>query len=50
LNKVRAALESACVIFVDENGEGPGVRLRKSAAGSKVVSIPLEDLKAENDD
>lgn len=24
-----AALESAGVIFVDENGEGPGVRLRK---------------------
>jgi DNA-binding XRE family transcriptional regulator len=27
---VRAALESAGVIFVDENGEGPGVRLRKA--------------------
>jgi hypothetical protein len=26
---VRAALESAGVIFVNENGEGPGVRLRK---------------------
>ena len=26
---VRLALESAGVIFVDENGEGPGVRLRK---------------------
>lgn len=26
---VRQALESAGVIFVDENGEGPGVRLRK---------------------
>ena len=24
-----AALESAGVIFIDENGEGPGVRLRK---------------------
>jgi hypothetical protein len=30
LAAVRAALESAGVIFVDENGEGPGVRLRKS--------------------
>lgn len=29
LGKVRAALEKAGVIFVDENGEGPGVRLRK---------------------
>ncbi|EHM02026.1 hypothetical protein HMPREF9946_01544 [Acetobacteraceae bacterium AT-5844] len=26
---IRAALEEAGVIFVDENGEGPGVRLRK---------------------
>jgi bifunctional ADP-heptose synthase (sugar kinase/adenylyltransferase) len=26
---VRAALEAAGVIFVEENGEGPGVRLRK---------------------
>ena len=29
LDDMRAALESAGVIFVDENGEGPGVRLRK---------------------
>jgi transcriptional regulator with XRE-family HTH domain len=28
--KIVAALEAAGVIFVDENGEGPGVRLRKS--------------------
>ena len=27
---IRAALESAGVIFVEENGEGPGVRLRKA--------------------
>ena len=26
---VRTALEAAGVIFVEENGEGPGVRLRK---------------------
>jgi len=26
---MRRALESAGVIFVDANGEGPGVRLRK---------------------
>ncbi len=26
---IRTALEAAGVIFVDENGEGPGVRLRK---------------------
>lgn len=26
---IRAALESAGVIFIDGNGDGPGVRLRK---------------------
>ena len=29
IERVRSALEAAGVIFVDENGEGPGVRLRK---------------------
>jgi transcriptional regulator with XRE-family HTH domain len=29
LDALRRALESAGVIFVEENGEGPGVRLRK---------------------
>lgn len=28
---IQQALEAAGVIFVPENGEGPGVRLRKSA-------------------
>ncbi len=28
---IRAALEDAGVIFIDANGEGPGVRLRKDA-------------------
>lgn len=28
---IRAALESAGVEFIDENGGGPGVRLRKKA-------------------
>jgi transcriptional regulator with XRE-family HTH domain len=30
LEALRGALESAGVIFVEENGEGPGVRLRKA--------------------
>lgn len=30
-DKILAALEAAGVIFIEENGEGPGVRLRKSA-------------------
>jgi predicted transcriptional regulator len=28
-NKIRTALEAAGVEFIDENGGGPGVRLRK---------------------
>ena len=31
---IRAALESSGVIFVEENGEGPGVRLRKAPQGT----------------
>jgi transcriptional regulator with XRE-family HTH domain len=30
LSAIRKALESAGVIFVEENGEGAGVRLRKA--------------------
>jgi transcriptional regulator with XRE-family HTH domain len=29
IETIRTALEAAGVIFIDENGEGPGVRLRK---------------------
>ena len=35
LAAIRAALESAGVIFVEENGEGPGVRLRKAPQGTE---------------
>lgn len=31
---IRAALEAAGVIFIDENGDGPGVRLRKAGRGA----------------
>lgn len=33
--KIVAALEKAGVIFVEENGEGPGVRLRKDRSKQK---------------
>ena len=33
VNAIRTALESAGVIFIAENGDGPGVRLRKDAEG-----------------
>ena len=29
--RLETALQAAGVIFIDENGEGPGVRLRKGA-------------------
>jgi len=49
--KIVAALEAAGVIFVDENGEGPGVRLRKSKQqSSAAATIAVEDLNAENDE
>ncbi len=31
VNFIRRALEAAGVIFIEENGSGPGVRLRKVA-------------------
>lgn len=32
VDAIRVALENAGVIFVDENGDGPGVRLRKGSS------------------
>jgi transcriptional regulator with XRE-family HTH domain len=42
---MQAALEKAGVIFLDENGDGPGVRLRKRRRGKQVA-----DPSAENDE
>ncbi len=47
---VRTALESAGVIFVDENGEGHGVRLRKAAMGATPATIPVKDLNASSEE
>ena len=33
LNAIRTALENAGVEFIDENGGGPGVRLKKAVKG-----------------
>ncbi|MHC2017621.1 helix-turn-helix domain-containing protein [Methylobacterium sp. CM6247] len=33
-DKILSALEAAGVIFIEQNGEGPGVRLRKARANS----------------
>ncbi|MBB3930056.1 transcriptional regulator with XRE-family HTH domain [Kaistia hirudinis] len=47
LGAIRKALETAGVIFVDENGEGPGVRLRKARHDE---GTRPDDLNAGNDD
>ena len=38
---IQRALEAAGVVFVEENGHGPGVRLRK-AAGQSIPTIEDE--------
>ena len=43
-----SALEAAGVIFVDENGQGAGVRLRKPAPDPD--SFPPDQLNASNDE
>lgn len=42
---IRAALEAAGVIFVAENGEGPGVRLRKQRLANQAA--PANDLNSK---
>ena len=42
------ALEAGGVVFVAENGGGPGVRLKKRSNGPQ--SIATEDLNASNDE
>lgn len=38
MTKLREAMEAAGVIFLDENGEGPGVRLAKRRKAGKARS------------
>lgn len=38
LADIRAALEGGGVLFIDQNGAGPGVRLRDRAEGDKASS------------
>lgn len=47
LQVMRAALETAGVIFIAESGEGPGVRLRKDRPAAE--GLKLDELSAEND-
>ncbi|WP_319935983.1 helix-turn-helix transcriptional regulator [Lichenihabitans sp. Uapishka_5] len=48
LAAVVRALEAAGCIFIAENGEGPGVRLRKVSGGERhAISEQIETLEAE---
>jgi transcriptional regulator with XRE-family HTH domain len=47
IGAIRAALESAGVEFINENGGGPGVRLRNRRSG---MTIAADDLNASNDE
>jgi hypothetical protein len=42
---MRAALESAGVEFIAENGGGPGVRLKKTAKGVEEISREIDALE-----
>lgn len=45
--KIIVALESAGVIFVEENGEGPGVRLKKHPETVAGLTGQIDVLKAD---
>ncbi len=47
ISAVRRALESAGVIFVAENGDGPGVRLRKPEPSAAEVAERIAKLEAK---
>jgi transcriptional regulator with XRE-family HTH domain len=47
VDKMRAALETAGVVFIPKNGGGAGVRLRK---GRESKYLGWEDLNASNDE
>lgn len=46
LDVLRRALEAGGVVFVEENGEGPGVRLRKQGVNE---GLRPDELNAGND-
>jgi DNA-binding XRE family transcriptional regulator len=49
VSMIKHALEAAGVIFVAENGEGLGVRLKKER-GAAPDTIPLDKRNASNDE
>lgn len=47
VEKIRTTLEKVGILFIDEDGEGPGVRLRKT--GARDEGLRPEELTSEND-
>lgn len=47
MQAMRRSLETAGVIFVAENGEGPGVRLRKAPLDPAAIASKIADLDAK---
>ena len=47
MQAMRRSLETAGVIFVAENGEGPGVRLRKAPLDPAAIAGKIADLDAK---
>jgi transcriptional regulator with XRE-family HTH domain len=47
VDAIRQAFDAAGVLFIDENGEGLGVRLKKS--GPRSEGTKVQDLTSEND-
>ena len=45
LAAIKAALKSAGVEFIAENGGGPGVRLKKTAKGVEEISLEIDALE-----
>lgn len=49
VEKMRLALEAAGILFIPENGEGPGVRLRKGMVPAPLATVSPAELKVSAD-
>ncbi|MER8948968.1 hypothetical protein NKH81_03245 [Mesorhizobium sp. M0959] len=46
MDDIREALEAAGIVFIDKNGDGPGVRLRKDVYEAEVAARAGAALRA----
>jgi len=49
VEKMRLALQAAGIVFIADDGEGPGVRLRKGMAPEPAAAISPAEIKAGAD-